>query len=76
VGTEPRALRPGVGARDGDDPPRKANARNIAATNGDLRRAVSVFREDLYGGGCAPPASPARARFRPGQAATAPTTAP
>jgi len=45
-----RVLQEHTYERVGDDEPRKASARIIAATNRDLRRAVSecTFREDLY----------------------------
>ncbi len=45
-----RVLQEHTYERVGDDQPRKASARIIAATNRDLRRAVGqgTFREDLY----------------------------
>jgi transcriptional regulator with GAF, ATPase, and Fis domain len=45
-----RVLQEHTYERVGDDQPRKATARIIAATNRDLRRAVAegAFREDLY----------------------------
>ncbi len=45
-----RVLQEHTYERVGDDQPRKASARIIAATNRDLRRAVAQgsFREDLY----------------------------
>jgi len=45
-----RVLQEHTYERVGDDQPRRANARIIAATNRDLRQAVAqgTFREDLY----------------------------